>query len=94
MNTDLIEHPRARRIVAIIGVLGTVAAAGYGVLIAGLTVPFPFSGPFIGAGLGAIVLAVRLGTKHPWRTLAIPIVWLGLVFAIIEIGVRLWGWAP
>jgi hypothetical protein len=94
VNTNLIEHPLTRRVVAIIGVLGTVAAAGYGALAAGLTVPFPFLWLFFGAGLGAIVLAIRLRNTHPWWTLAIPIVGLALVFRVIEIGVRLWGWAP
>ena len=94
MNTGVIENPGIRRVAGIIGVLGTVAAAAYSSLLAGLTVPAPFYWLFIVAGLVWIVLAIRLWSKHPWWTLAIPVAVLAVALAAIEIGVRMWGWAP
>jgi hypothetical protein len=88
------EHGLADRIVATIGVIGTIALAYVYVLMPMLVVPSPFVYGFVAAWLVMVVASLAWWRRHPWRTFAIPFVGLVAGLAAIQLGTSLLGWAP
>ena len=88
------EHRLVDRIVATIGVIGSIALAYVYVLIPMLTVPSPFVYGFVVAWVVLVVASLAWWRRHPWRAFFVPLVGLVLGFGAIQLGTSLLGWAP
>ena len=91
---EMAAHEGARRIGATLGVIGTLALAYYYILVPLLTVPSPANYGFYGAWLVLLGLSIAWWRRHPWRSLAVPIVGLVAALAVLWFGSTYLGWAP
>ena len=93
MNAE--PRPGTRdRIVATLGVLGTLALAYVYVLIPMLVVPAPFVYAYVAVWVVLVVASIAWWRRHPWRAFAIPFVGLVVGLVTIELGKSFLGWAP
>lgn len=89
-----LKNETVRRIAATLGVAGSVALAYYYVLAPMLTVPGLARYAFYGAWIVLVILSLRWWRRHPWRSLAVPIVGLVAALAALWFGGEYLGWAP
>jgi hypothetical protein len=91
---SIADHPLARGIAGVLGIVGSIADGLYFVLYPMLVVPSPANYGFYVAWLVPLGLSVRWWRSHPWRALAVPIVAALLVNLARIAGEQLFGWAP
>ena len=82
------------RIVATVGVVGTIALAYVYILIPMLTVPSPYMYVFVVVWVLMVVASLAWWRRHPWRSFAIPFVGLPLGLLALQLGTSVLGWAP
>jgi urea transporter len=87
-------NERASRIAATLGVAGSVALAYFYVLVPLLTVPGLARYGFYGAWIVLVALSLKWWRRHPWRSLAVPVVGLIAVLVALWVGGEYLGWAP
>ena len=88
------EHRVVDRVLATVGVVGTIALAYVYVLMPMLVVPSPFVYGFVAAWVVMVVASLAWWRRHPYRVFAIPFVGLVAGLAAIQVGSSLLGWAP
>ena len=80
------------RIVATLGVAGSVALGIIYVVYAGLIVTKPTLYAFWAAWIGLVIVSLLWRRPHPWRAFAVPIVGLAAGIGALWLGVELHGW--
>jgi hypothetical protein len=88
------ENRTLAQVAGAAGIVAQLAAAYFFVLIPALTVPPPITYLFVVAWLVLVVLAIAWWRRHAWRSILVPIVSVPIVWLLLQVGVRLLGWAP
>ena len=89
---SLVENRLVQRIVATLGVAGSVALGLVYVVIAGPIVTKPTLYAFWAAWAFIVLVSLYWWASHPWRAFVVPIVGFAAVLAVLWLGVELLGW--